>query len=238
MGHFRVKKTLEILSEHFYWPNMKHDQAKSKVMPHGFYTPLLVPSQPWTDVSMDFMLGLPRPQSGKDCIFVVVDRFSKMAHFIACSKTNDAIYVIDLFFKEVVRLHGLPRTIVSDRDVRFLGHFWRTLWNKLGTKLLFSTVSHPQIDGQTKVVNKILATLLCAIIQKNLKIWEKYLPHLETLPHFFLLGTLFFSCSPLPGDLPLVSLILLFIGYEPNLRGLYSHKICVRKEIFLIGHPF
>ncbi|RDX93872.1 hypothetical protein CR513_23808, partial [Mucuna pruriens] len=187
MGHFGVKKTLEILSEHFYWPNMKHDvqsicnqcitckQAKSKVMPHGFYTPLPVPNQPWTDVSMDFILGLPRSHSGKDCIFVVMDRFSKMAHFIACSKTNDATHVADLFFKEVVCLHGLPRTI----SVRFLGYFWRTLWNKLETKLLFSSVAHPQIDGQIEVVNRILATLIRAIIQKNLKNWEKCLPYVE-----------------------------------------------------------
>ncbi|RDX78497.1 hypothetical protein CR513_41215, partial [Mucuna pruriens] len=78
---------------------------------------------------------------------ISVDKFSKMAHFIACSKINDATHVTDLFFKEVVYLHGLPRTIVCDRDVRFLVHFWRTLLNKLGTKLLFSIVAHPQIDG-------------------------------------------------------------------------------------------
>ncbi|RDX65416.1 hypothetical protein CR513_55930, partial [Mucuna pruriens] len=100
-----------------------------------------------------------------------------MTHFIACSKINDATHV-DLFFKEVVHLDGLPRTIVSDRDVRLLGHFGRTLWNKLGTKLLFSIVAHPQTDEQTEVLNRALATLLCAIIQKNLKNWKKYLPHI------------------------------------------------------------
>ncbi|RDY05922.1 hypothetical protein CR513_10177, partial [Mucuna pruriens] len=110
---------------------------------------------------------------------ISVDRFSKMTHFIACSKTNDATHVVDLFFKEVVHLHELPRTIVSDRDVRFLGHFWRTLWNKLGTKLLFSTVAHPQTNGKTEVVNRTLATLLRTIIQKNFKNWEKCLPHVE-----------------------------------------------------------
>ncbi|KAF7835025.1 Transposon Ty3-I Gag-Pol polyprotein [Senna tora] len=191
MGHFGVDKTLALLHEHFYWPKMRKyvvsvcakcvtcKHAKSKVQTHGLYSPLPVPSQPWVDISMDFVLGLPRSQSGKDNIFVVVDRFSKMAHFIACSKTNDAVHVADLFFKEIVRLHGMPKTIVSDRDVKFLSHFWRTLWSKLGTKLLFSSMAHPQTDGQTEVVNRTLTTLLRAIIQKNLKNWVNCLPHIE-----------------------------------------------------------
>jgi hypothetical protein len=102
-----------------------------------------------------------------------------MAHFIACHKTDDASHIADLFFKEIVRLHGMPRTIVFDRDAKFLSYFWKTLWGKLGTKLLFSTTCHPQTDGQTVVVNRILSSLLRAIIKKNLKTWEDCLPHVE-----------------------------------------------------------
>ncbi|KAH9780520.1 hypothetical protein KPL71_008110 [Citrus sinensis] len=188
MGHFGIVKTLAVLQEHFYWPHMKRDverlcgrcvtcrQAKSKVQPYGLYTPLPIPSAPWTDISMDFVLGLPRYIQGKDSIFVVVDRFSKMAHFIPCHKMDDASNVADIFFREIVRLHGMPRTIVSDRDAKFLSYFWKILWAKLGTKLLFSTTCHPQTDGQTEVMNRTLSTLLRAIIKKNIKTWEDCLP--------------------------------------------------------------
>ncbi|KAH9744059.1 hypothetical protein KPL70_003529 [Citrus sinensis] len=102
-----------------------------------------------------------------------------MAHFISCHKTDDASNVADLIFRKIVRLHGMPRTIVSDRDAKFLSYFCKTLWAKLGTKLLFSTTCHPQTDGQTKVVNLTLSTLLRAIIKKNIKTWKDCLPLVE-----------------------------------------------------------
>ena len=191
MGHFGVKKTEDILAAHFFWPRMRRDverfvarcttcqKAKSRVNPHGLYLPLPVPSAPWEDISMDFVLGLPRTRKGRDSVFVVVDRFSKMAHFIPCHKTDNATHIADLFFQEVVRLHGVPNTIVSDRDAKFLSHFWKTLWAKLGTKLLFSTTCHPQTDGQTEVVNRTLSTMLRAVLKKNNRMWEECLPHIE-----------------------------------------------------------
>jgi transposase InsO family protein len=110
---------------------------------------------------------------------VVVHRFSKIAHFIPCHKSDNASHVADLFFTEIIRLHGIPNTIVLDRDAKFLSHFWRTLWFKLGIKLLFSTTCHPQTDGQTEVVNRTLSTKLRAVLKTNLKLWEECLPHIE-----------------------------------------------------------
>jgi len=98
---------------------------------------------------------------------VVVVRFSKMTHFIACKITSDSIEVVVLFFKEVMRLHGLPITITIYRDTIFLGHFLRTVWKKMGFKLLYNSSYHPYIDEQTEVLDKSLENLLRSLSGEN-----------------------------------------------------------------------
>ena len=109
---------------------------------------------------MDFVLGLPRKKRGHDRVFVVVDRFSKIAHFISCHKCYDASHVATLFIINVLILHVVPQNIDSDCDSKFLGHFLKSLSGTLGTKLRFSTSCHPKMNGQTKVVNQTLGTML------------------------------------------------------------------------------
>ncbi|RDX64111.1 hypothetical protein CR513_57365, partial [Mucuna pruriens] len=130
-------------------------KAKSKVNPHGLYTPLPISN---AHLSMDFVLGLPQSKRGRDSIF---DKFSKMTHFITCHKTDDATNVAHLFSKEVVRLHGIPRSIVSNRDAKFL----RLFGIRYKTSLLYNF--HSQTDGQIEVVNRTFST------------WEECLSYVE-----------------------------------------------------------
>ena len=120
----------------------KHEQSK----PAGTLAPLPVPTAPWRDLTMDFVEGLP-PSEGFDSIMVVVDRLTKSAHFIPLRHPFKAPQVAKVFWDRVVKLHGIPSSIVSDRDRVFTSALWHELFASAGTKLLFSTAYHPQMDG-------------------------------------------------------------------------------------------
>jgi hypothetical protein len=149
------------MASYLFWPKLRRDierfvahyttcqKPKPRLNPLGLYMPLPVPSSQWEDISMDFVLWLLSTKKGRDSIFIVVDKFSKLANFIPCHQTDDATHVAYLFICEVVHLHGVSNTIVSNWDIKFVSHFWKTLWAKLGTKLLFSTTCYPQTDGPT-----------------------------------------------------------------------------------------
>ena len=148
------------------------------LQPAGLLQPLAVPSQVWVDISIDFIEGLPKV-GGKSVILTVVDRFSKYAHFIALGHPYTAASVARAFFDGIVRLHGFPTSIVSDRGPVFTGHVWRDLFKMAGVKLRMSTAFHPQTDGQSEVVNKVIAMYLRCVTGDRPHAWVDWLSWAE-----------------------------------------------------------
>jgi ribosomal protein L21E len=147
--------------------------------PAGLLQPLPIPEWKWEIISLDFITGLPRNAKQNDSIMVVVDKLSKAAHFIPVKSTYKAINIAEIFMKEIFRLHGIPKVIISDRDVKFTGNFWKALFQGLDTKLNFSTAFHPQTDGQTERVNQVLEDMLRMYVMNQPKKWEEYLHLVE-----------------------------------------------------------
>jgi hypothetical protein len=147
--------------------------------PAGLLQPLPVPEWKWEEIGMDFVTGLPQTQKGNDSIWVIIDRLTKVAHFIPVKTTFGGATLARIYLKEIVRLHGIPRKIVSDRGTQFTSKFWTSLQKAMGTELDFSTAYHPQIDGQTERVNKVLEDLLRACVLAFDRSWESSLPYTE-----------------------------------------------------------
>ena len=190
-GHPGFHKMFSYLRRRFFGPRLRADVldyvrscpscqiAKPRhSRPYGALMPLQPPESPWQDISLDLITQLPRSTSF-DAIFVIVDRFSKMAHFLPTTTTADAPTLVRLFHDGIVRLHGFPRSIVSDRDPRFLSSFWREMFEHAGTTLRFSTANHPQTDGQTERTNRTLEQYLRIFARHAPSTWSSSLTTAE-----------------------------------------------------------
>jgi hypothetical protein len=186
-GHSGTRATLYKIKKIFFWPGMKKDvetwvsqcpicQRSKHEHCHypGLLDPLPVPDMAWTHISMDFVEGLPKSQ-GKDVIMVIVDRFTKYAHFVPLSHPYFVETVAQAFIDHVVKLHGPPLFIVSDRDRIFTSAMWKSIFKSLKVQLRFSSSYHPQSDGQTERVNQCLATYLRCMTFAEPKKWLSWL---------------------------------------------------------------
>ncbi|KAL0540168.1 hypothetical protein IC582_024398 [Cucumis melo] len=185
-------KMYQDLKRVYWWRNMKREVAEfvsrclvcqqvkaPRQKPAGLLQPLSIPEWKWENVSMDFITGLPRTLRGFTVIWVVVDRLTKSAHFVPGKPTYTASKWAQLYMSEIVRLHGVPVSIVSDRDARFTSKFWKGLQTAMGTRLDFSTTFHPQTDGQTERLNQVLEDMLRACALEFPGSWDSHLHLME-----------------------------------------------------------
>ena len=187
-GHFGIAKTQELITRDYYWPHLRKSirrmikncdacqRAKpTRHAPYGLLHALPVPTERWIDLSMDFITDLPVSNTF-DSIFVVKDRLSKQAHFIPTNKTITGSQTADLFIKEIFRLHGSPRSIVSDRGPQFISAFWKRFSELLQFDINLSSAFHPETDGSTEVLNQTIEQYLrifCSFQQND---WTSHLP--------------------------------------------------------------
>ncbi|KAL0560523.1 hypothetical protein IC582_000928 [Cucumis melo] len=185
-------KMYQDLKRVYWWRNMKREVAEfvnkclvcqqvkaPRQKPAGLLQPLSIPKWKWENVSMDFITGLPRTLRGFTVIWVVVDRLTKSAHFVPGKSTYTASKWAQLYMSEIVRLHGVPVSIISDRDARFTSKFWKGLRIAMGTRLDFSTAFHPQTDGQTERLNQVLEDMLRACALEFPGSWDSHLHLME-----------------------------------------------------------
>jgi transposase InsO family protein len=171
-GHPGRAKTLALVKRCFTWPSVKQfvnryvdgcdSCQRSKpltLQPMGTLQPLPIPAGPWTDISYDMITDLPE-SNGFDSILTVIDRLTKMAHFVPCRKTMSSDQLADLMMRNVWRLHGTPKTIVLDRGSVFISQITRELSKRLGTQLQPSTAYHPRTDGQSEIAKKVVKQYL------------------------------------------------------------------------------
>jgi hypothetical protein len=186
-GHFGVHKTLELVNRHYWWPQLRQFVieyvhtcdicSRSKIprhQPYGLLQPLPIPVGPWKSISMDFITDLPLSK-GFDAILTVVDRFTKMAHFLPCKKTFTSQEIANLVLRDVFKHHGLPDEVISDRGPQFIAKFWTHLLEMLRISRKLSSSYHPQTDGQTERTNQTLEQYLRCFINYQQDDWIDFL---------------------------------------------------------------
>jgi hypothetical protein len=180
------------LKQKYWWNGMKGDIAQfvahcdtcqrikaEHQKPAGLLQPLPIPVWKWDEIGIDFVVGLPMTRKGNDSIWVIVDRLTKVAHYLPVRTNYGGEKLAQLYVDNIVKLHGVPSRIVSDRGTQFTSRFWKGLHNAMGTKLDFSSAYHPQTIGQTERVNQIMEDMLRACVLTYGKDWEQSLPYAE-----------------------------------------------------------
>lgn len=181
-------KTHVAIREKYYWPKlMKYIQryvnkcemcqrnTARQTKPPGLLQPLDIPRGRWVDISMDFVVSLPPSQDGYNAIMVIVDRLTKRAKFIATKTTDEATEIANVFMKNYVKDHGLPKTIVSYRDTKFTSKFWQTVIAAMGKQHNLSSAFRPQTDGQTERINRFIGDYLRGVINPAQNNWDEFL---------------------------------------------------------------
>jgi hypothetical protein len=192
VGHPGYQKTITAVRSQFFWPRMKKDvvdyitrcmecqKVKAKHRhPASLLQPLSISKNKWEVITMDFITRLPKTNKQHDSIMVMVEKLTKFSHFVPVKTTHTAANIVEIFMKEIARLHGIPRTIVSNRDTKFTSNFWRGLFKGFDTNLNFSTTYHPQIDGKIERVNRIIEDVLRMYVMDKPSKWEDYLHLVE-----------------------------------------------------------
>lgn len=224
-GHLGQDKTYACLQRNYWWPTMRRDvrdyittcpscqvNKSRNRRPYGLLQPLPLPARQWESTSVDFITHLPPTADGCDAIMTVVERLTKMVHVVPTWTTATAPEVAELYFNTVTRLHGLQRSIVSDRDPKFTSKFWEALTKLWDTRLHRSTAFHPQTDGQTERTHRVLQEVLRAYVAERHNDWDKRLaaaefainnaPSASTGESPFYLNYGFHPLTPATVDLP------------------------------------
>ena len=190
--HPGSNKMYQDMKQSYWWQGMKNDifeyvakcltsqQVKAEhQVPSGLLNPLLIPQWKWDNITKDFVSGFPLTQKKHDAIWVIVDRLTKSAHFLPIRLNYSMDHLADLYVNEIVRLHGILVSIVSDRDPRFTSRFWKELQSTFGTRLNFSIDFHPQTDGQSERVIHVLEDMLWRCVLDFPGSWDRYIPLME-----------------------------------------------------------